>query len=212
MRDKILLSLIAITALVIIGIGFLIFKQKQNQDTSLLNASEILAITESDWVYNKGEGKLTLVEYSDFQCPACAYYKDLISQLKKDYPDKLQIVYRHYPLASHKNARIAARASEAAGRQGKFWEMHDRLFDTQKEWENLNNPKDKFKQLAIDIGLDVDKFMVDLNDSNLDANIQSGIASGNKLNIKGTPTFFLNGEKIPNPKGYQDFKNIIESY
>lgn len=213
MRDKVILSLLAVTAAVIIGIGFLIFKQQQNQKVLSANdASEVFSIADTDWVYNRGEGRLTLIEYSDFQCPACAYYKNMISLLKKDYPDKLQIVYRHYPLSNHKNARIAARASEAAGKQGKFWEMHDRLFETQEEWENLNDPRNKFKELAIDIELDVEKFLIDLNDVGLDRNIQHGLSTGNQLKIRGTPTFFLNGEKIPNPKSYQDFKNIIESY
>lgn len=213
MRDKVILSLLAVTAVVIIGIGFLIFKQQQNQKVLSANdASEVFSIADTDWVYNRGEGKLTLIEYSDFQCPACAYYKNMISLLKKDYPDKLQIVYRHYPLSNHKNARIAARVSEAAGKQGKFWEMHDRLFETQEEWENLDDPKNRFKELAIDIELDVEKFLMDLNDVGLDKNIQHGLSTGNQLKIRGTPTFFLNGEKIPNPKNYQDFKNIIESY
>lgn len=161
----------------------------------------------------KGEATIsaTLVEYSDFQCPACAGYYPVVKQLNKDFKGKLRFVYRYFPLRTiHKNAEIASIAAEAAGRQNKFWEMHDLLFENQTEWSDLTDPREKFKEYAKFIGLDMEKFQNDLNSKEAKDKVEADYQNGLSLGVNATPTFFLNDQKISNPRTYEEFKAIIE--
>lgn len=169
-------------------------------------------VSDSDHFKGNQNVKVTLVEYSDFQCPGCAQMYPIIKQMAETFKDDLKVVYRHYPLKQiHKNAELAARASEAAGLQGKFWEMHDMLFNTQQQWSTEGDPETFFVNLATSLGLDIEKFKADLKSdavkNKVDADYSSGTASG----IQGTPTFFLNGERIPNPRTIAEFEGIIKS-
>src|SRR3989344_9628643 len=106
-----------------------------------------LELTDSEWMKGNPQASVALVEYGDFQCPACATYYPIVKTLTDDYGEDLKVVYRHIPLvAIHTNAMDAARAAEAAGLQGKFWEMHDKLYENQKEWENERNPSGFFEK------------------------------------------------------------------
>lgn len=161
----------------------------------------------------KGEATIsaTLVEYSDFQCPACAAYYPVIKQINKDFGDKLRFVYRYFPLRNiHKNAEISSIAAEAAARQNKFWEMHDLLFENQTEWSNLQDPRGKFKEYAKFIGLDMEKFQNDLNSKEVKDKVEADYQNGLSLKVNATPTFFLNDQKITNPRTYEEFKIKIE--
>ena len=156
-------------------------------------------------------GSATLVEYSDFQCPACSAYYPVVKQLTKEFPQDLHFVYRYFPLSSiHKNARISAQAAEAAGKQNKFWEMHDLLFENQDEWANLADPKEKFKEYAKSIGLDTEKFQKDLESKEVKDKVEKDYQNGLSLGVNATPTFFLNGEKLQNPRSYEEFKAKIK--
>ncbi len=153
----------------------------------------------------------TLVEYSDFQCPACAAYYPVVKQLTKEFSQDLHFTYRYFPLSSiHKNARISAQAAEAAGKQNKFWEMHDLLFENQSEWSALSDPKEKFKEYAKFLGLDMEKFQQDLGSKEVKDKVESDYQSGLSLGVNATPTFFLNNQKITNPRSYEEFKTKIE--
>ncbi|MBI3109796.1 DsbA family protein [Candidatus Daviesbacteria bacterium] len=163
----------------------------------------------------KGEtnAKVTLIEYSDFQCPACAAYYPVVKQLTQEFGQNIYFTYRYFPLSSiHKNARISSQAAEASGKQGKFWEMHDLLFENQNEWSNLPAPKEKFKEYAKFIGLDMEKFQNDLESKEVKERIESDYSSGLSLGVNATPTFFLNGVKLQNPKSYEEFKAKIEEF
>lgn len=165
---------------------------------------------ESDHTRGGKESKVVITEYSDFQCPACASYYEVVKQIHKDFKDNLAIVYRHFPLGQHKNAEIAALSAESAGKQNKFWEMHDMIFENQKNWEEDKNAREIFIGYAEKLGLNLGQFKKDLDSKDLrdkiEANRQSGITAG----IIHTPTFFLNGKEIQNPGSYQEFKNIID--
>lgn len=161
----------------------------------------------------KGEAtaSATLVEYSDFQCPACAVYYPVIKQINKDFKGKIRFVYRYFPLrTTHKNAEISSIAAEAAGRQNKFWEMHDLLFENQNEWSNLADPREKFTEYAKFIGLDMDKFQNDLNSKEIKNRVEADYQNGLSLGVNATPTFFLNDQKIANPRTYEEFRIKIE--
>lgn len=175
-------------------------------------AGESITANEEDWKRGAEDAQVVLIEYGDFQCPACRSYYPIVKQLEEEYPDSLQVIYRHYPLIQiHNNALSAARAAEAAGRQGKFWEMHDKLYENQDDWAEERNPSDKFKTFATDIGLDMEKFESDYNSQEVEDRVNEERLSALGLGLRGTPSFILNGEKIDNPQGYEAFKAQIES-
>ena len=190
--------------------AMVVFASK-NPDVKFVGGT-VKAAEESDWVRGPGlkdtNSKVTLIEYSDFQCPACGAYYPVIKQLEKDFPT-LNIVYRHFPLPQHSNARIASQVAEAAGAQGKFWEMHDLLFENQSIWSEEKNPAGIFEAYAKKLGLNLDKFRTDANAQAGKTKIDADVQSGDK-EITGTPTFFLNNKKIENPRGYDEFRSVIE--
>jgi len=139
------------------------------------------------------DAKVTLIEFSDFQCPYSKRVQPLIEALLKAYPDNLQHVYKNFPLRFHKQAMPAAKACLAAGLQGKFWEMEAILF------ENAKNLEDKdLKKYAKEIGLDVDQFEKDFHSEEVEKLVQEDIAEAKKAKVTGTPTLFLNGKRVQN--------------
>lgn len=203
------MKLVGIAVIALVGFGIWKFAsapEVPNEKVSLLE------VTEKDWVKGESNAPVTLVEYTDFQCPACGAYHPLIKQLTEEFGDKVKVVIRHYPLIQiHKNALPSARAAEAAGRQGKFWEMYDLLFVNQKDWSLAEDPtKSIFPSYAGRIGLDVEKFRQDMADSSIDDKINQDRQTGNDLEITGTPTFFLNGKKLDNPRSIEEFKSLVE--
>ncbi len=173
----------------------------------------VLSVDVSEDEHSKGTAGagITLVEYSDFQCPACASTYPIVHRLADAYGEEIQIVYRHYPLRQiHPNAQLAAQASEAAAAQGKFWDMHDSLFNTQAQWSNERNPKDFFIELAESLSLDIEKFEEDLTSSQVKNAVNEDYSSGSRSGVQGTPTFYINGERLQNPGSYAGFERIIE--
>ncbi len=169
-------------------------------------------VTTSDFQQGSPNAKATLVEYADFQCPACKAYYPVVKQLQKDYGDKLHFVYRFFPLENvHKNAVASSEAAYAAGLQGKFWEMHDRLFETQDAWAGLTDPTGTFAGYAKDLGLNVDQFKKDSNSDAAKKFVDTQYQTALNMGLQGTPSFFLNGKFIDNPQGYQPFKTLIDN-
>jgi len=143
--------------------------------------------------------KVVLIEYGDFQCPGCGGAFPQLKLIKEEYKDKIAFIFRNFPLTTlHPNALAAATAAEAAGLQGKFWEMHDALYENQSAWENIDASKrtDVFAGYAKDIGLDAEKFVTDLSDPRVSAKINRDRAFGKKLNVNGTPTVYVNDQKL----------------
>ncbi len=203
------LAVIAGIALIVWGII------ASSGDNSSVNVSSSISdIVEQDHVKGNPDASIVIMEYSDFQCPACKAYFPIIKQLMSEYSDDIAFVYRHYPLTSiHANAEPAARAAEAASVQGKFWEMHDKLFENQSEWSELSTKlaEDKFAEYAGDIGLDVDKFKIDLGSKAIKERVKSDSQSALRAGLNSTPTFFINGEKIKNPRGLNEFKFFVDN-
>jgi protein-disulfide isomerase len=148
--------------------------------------------------YSKGSAsaRITLEEFSDFQCPACGGLAPGLKRVAADYGDRARVVFRHYPLQMHKYAFIAARAAEAAGQQGKFWEMHDILYENQKEWGEAMEPRVQFDSYANRLGLDVQRFKADMERQDLAERVKADLLRGNSLGVKGTPTVYLNGREL----------------
>ncbi len=170
-----------------------------------------VVIGQTDHVRGAKDGKVTLVEFGDFQCPACASFEPILRQVMVDNKDILKFSYRHFPLtAIHKNALLASKASEAAALQGKFWEMHDMLFDKQDEWGEALNAREFIMLYATTLKLDINKFTTDLESKAIEDKILAEFKEGVKLGVQGTPTFFLNGKKIEsNPRNLADFNKMI---
>lgn len=171
---------------------------------------EEITISKTDHVRGAEDGKLTLVEFGDFQCPACGAYEPLIRQVVVDNKTILKVVFKHFPLVQiHQNALLAAKAAEAAGLQGKFWEMHDMLYDKQSEWSTGLNAHDFIITYATTLGLNTKKFSDDLNSKAIEEKIFAELKEGTKLGVQGTPTFFLNGKKLDSPQSLEAFNKLI---
>lgn len=169
-----------------------------------------LKINNNDHIKGNKQAKVVLIEYSDFQCPACVLYAPIVKQLAEKFKDKIAVVFRHFPLLQHKSAKIAACAAESAGRQGKFWEMNFMLFEKQKEWVDKPNINEIFNTYAKSLNINLEKFKNDLNNQEIKEKIESDLASGERFNLEATPTFFLNSEQIKAPPKYEEFKKLIE--
>ena len=153
---------------------------------------------------------VVLIEYSDFQCPACRSYYPILLELSQTYGDRIAFVYRHYPLKSiHINADPAAWASEAADNQGKFWEMHNLLFEKQDEWAKAADLKATFGEYATLLSLDKEKFLADLDSKQVKNFVNDQRQSALQNGFNATPTFVLNGKKIENPQSIEAFKLLI---
>lgn len=190
MNVKSLIMFAVITLGVLLGVGGLLWQFGQTSDAPIEDVA-------GEMRYKQGSGTVTLVEFSDFQCPACQAVNLPLKQVLSKYEGKVQLVYRHFPLNSiHKNAQLAAQASEAAHQQGKFWELHDLLFEKQAEWSGLADPKETFLGYARDLALDVPKFTTDLESEATKAIVTQDLLATTRYRLSGTPTFFLNGVKI----------------
>jgi protein-disulfide isomerase len=148
---------------------------------------------------------VTLVEFSDFQCPFCSRVVPTLKQLEKEYEGKVKFVFKNQPLPFHQNARPAANAAMAANEQGKFWEMHDKLFENQQKLDRAS-----LEQYANDLHLDMGKFRAALDSNKFDAQISADSAEGTKVGAGGTPTFFINGHQIVGAVGIEQFKAVID--
>ena len=174
-------------------------------------SGDLLAVVSDDYVKGNLAAPVTLIEYLDFECEACGAYYPLLKQLNAEFPDDLRIVTRYFPLPGHRNGMTAALAVEAAARQGKYVEMHDALFEGQREWgeQQSANPA-LFEKYAVQVGLELERFKVDVKDASVRARVERDFASGKELGNTGTPSFFLNGQKLENPGSYDALKQAIE--
>lgn len=196
-----------VAVLVMLSFAYYFYAMNGNTGAS---AKEIV-VTEQDHVRGTPGAKVTLVEFADFQCPACGAYEPLIRKVLEDNAGTVQLVFRHFPLMQiHPNALLASKAAEAAGVQGKFWEMHDTLFENQTEWSTSLNARDLIVGYAERIGLDTKKFEDDLNNKSLEDRVLAELREGVSLGVQGTPTFFLNGKKIQNPSSPEEFNRLIQ--
>lgn len=210
---------IAVLVVLIGGLSALVAAVNNSPSPSIpTQMTNLPAVSNQDFVKGASDSakaksdlaKVTLIEYGDFQCPACAAYFPAVKQLSEEFGKDLRIVHRFFPLTNiHKNAMIAAQAAYAAGLQNKFWEMHDKLYENQNRWSN-SSPKDTFIGYAKDLGLDLDKFKIDLDSDSTKQFINNERNKAASIGINSTPTFFVNSYRIQNPAGYDAFKKIIQ--
>lgn len=157
---------------------------------------QIPALDEDDWIKGSDSAGMTVIEYSDYQCPACSGTNTIIERLTEAFPNELRIVHRHFPLTSiHDKAILSSEAAEAAGAQGKFWEMHNMLFDRQNEWSGLSKEQAqaKFVEYAQELGLNTQTFSDALNQGTYRPKVEQAYNDAVNLGLRGTPTLFING-------------------
>jgi formate-nitrite transporter family protein len=169
-------------------------------------------VTADDHVRGNPAAPITLIEYGDFQCPACETYFYIAERIFNESSSTMRMVFRHFPLSQHPNAMPAALASEAAAAQGKFWEMYGKIYENQDAWSEKPQAEAKalFESYAAELGLDVARFALDQDSSALRDKVQASTDEGIHVGIDHTPSFFVNGKEV-NPQAYEDFKSIIES-
>ena len=202
---------ISIYLLLLLGIGFILYSFLKPSSNSENINTESLTIADNDWVKGDSDSKNILFEFSDFQCPACAGYQPLVKQITEELSSQVKVVYKHFPLSSiHTNALDAAKAAEAAGKQEKFWEMHDLLFNLQDDWSEENNVYLKFEEYAKSLELDIDTFKIDFESDIILSKIENDIKLGNSLRINATPTFFLNSKKLNLPINFDKIKAFLK--
>ena len=162
-----------------------------------------------DISYGPTDAPLAVIEYSDFQCPFCAEYASILKSLREKYGDRVKFVFRNYPLAKHQWATIAAKAAYAASLQGKFWEMHDLLFENQKEWSESDDPRPYLDAYAGSLGLDLDKFHADADAQSTTDFIAKQAAEGKKGGVSHTPWLVV-GDSVVLPRSLEEFDKLIQ--
>lgn len=178
-QTKLIIGMLVGTVVVLVGVGLLMIRLGGN-DKKVVDA-----VGDARLATGSAQAKVTLVEWSDFQCPACRQAQPAIKQILEEFPGQVRLVYRHFPLTQiHKQAMAAAELAEAAYAQGKFWETHDVLFERQEEW---SVDKDKLMAYAQELGIEAEGKYQD--------KIEADVRDGQRLGINATPTFFVNGRK-----------------
>lgn len=189
--------ILILAAIAVLFVGLLVFS-KDDSGTGNTNVQPSS--------HTKGGGTVTLVEYGDFECPFCGTFYPIVQQVKEKYGDKITFQFRHFPIVSaHPNAMIAHRAAEAAGKQGKFFEMHDLIYENQQRWSaqagvSQSVANDLMVSFAEQLNLNIEQFKTDAASSAINDAIQADVKAGQDLRVSGTPTFFLNGNKLDSPR------------
>jgi|YNPMSStandDraft_1061717.scaffolds.fasta_scaffold13678_5 protein-disulfide isomerase len=193
-------------------IVYQIFYSKNKGNIYYSNLALINQDYSKDWFLGNRNAKLVLVYYSDFKCPACAYYHTkFLNNLLKDFKDQILIVFRHFPLPGHSGSRELAYAAEAAGKQGKFWEMADSIFNNQQKFLLSKDLNKEIMNLALFLNIDIEKFKSDLNSEEVKNKVEKDYLDALKMNLPGTPSFFLNGRQIFISASYDEFKIFLEN-
>ena len=195
-----------IFAVVAVGLltALVVVSGRGKVDVNSIDTRSVLSASEAsgniaDQVYGKADSKVILIEYGDFQCPTCGTVHPIVKSLTEKYKGQVAFVFRNFPLPTiHPNARAAAAAVEAAGLQGKYWEMHNKIFESQTAWSSLsaNDRGSYFTNAAKELGLNVDTFNADLAGANVTKKISFDQALGKKDKVSATPTVFLNGQTV----------------
>ncbi len=190
--DKRFLGIVAVIMVAFLGV--VIFSREDASAPANGGSSDAKP---TNYVKGGNAKKVTLVEYGDFQCPVCSLYEPAVQEVYAKHQADIQFQFRHFPIQSiHENALAASRAAEAAGLQGKFFEMHDLLYVNQQSWSKAPTPQTFFDQYAGALKLDMTKYKADFASKKVNETINADIAEGTKLGVSGTPSFFLDGKQI----------------
>lgn len=198
--------------ILVASVGLIFFVSSDDSAGTPASTAEALELTDSDHTQGADNASVVVIEYSDFECPACGALYPLTKQVTSLFADQVTFAYRHFPLVSiHQNAMAASRAAESAGYQGMFWEMHDMLFERQQEWSGVTNATAIFESYASGLGLDIDEYRVGVASEEASKTINSSLSVGTSIGVNATPTYFVNGEQIPTPQSVEEFSTVIQA-
>lgn len=212
-EHKVIIGIVLATVL-ILGGGIWLGSKKETRTLSTTVSDATLLLREDRPIAGPAEAKVTIVEFADFQCPACATAFPVLQSVREAYPQTVRLVFRHFPLIeAHNKAQLAAEAAEAARAQGKFWEMYDQLFREQAAWSKLTarEAQTTFEQYAQAVGLDVERFKKELTEHTHAARPPEDRADGTALGVRGTPTLFINGRLYSGQVTFPALKAIVDS-
>lgn len=199
--------IVAGVALAALGGAAMLYRAKRPQLHAIPASNSVVGKSDAESMHIRGnpDAPVTLEEFGDFQCPPCGTFATFSVALLKEYDSRLRIVFRNFPLSAHEHAREAALAAEAAGLQGRFWEMYDVLYREQVFWSYAPNARQLFESYAGTIGLNLDQFRKDVDSEKVKERVDSDRARGDSLGVKVTPTMFINNQplepKDKNPEG-----------
>ena len=213
----ILIALVAFNLFTTLNVYFQLTPLRINDQTinqeSPNQPPQIQVSADDDPVLGNPDAPVTIIEFSDYQCPFCRrFWQQTLPLIKQNFIDtgKVKLVYRDFPLNFHQYAQKAAEAAECAGEQGKYWEYHDILFERQAEWSAQG--VQKFKDYAVELGLDLEQFSSCLDSGKYAQEVQKDYQDGISYGVRGTPTFFINGVKIVGAQPYQTFETVINQF
>ena len=190
--------IIALVGLIALGGGIMLYRSKRPQVTVIPKESAPAGRqTEEVHVRGPANAAVTLEEYGDFQCPPCGGLEAPLQQIERDYASSLRVIFRNFPFTIHEHAHEAAYAAEAAGLQGRFWEMHDLLYREQAVWAKTKDVQRLFDSYAGMIGLNLERFKKDAGGEQVKAKVESDRKRGEELGVKNTPTIFINNQSVP---------------
>jgi protein-disulfide isomerase len=206
--------IVAVVALATLGSGAILYRAKLPHPLTIPEDKSISRKGDAESMHIRGnaDASVTLEEFGDFECPPCGNISGFLDELVKEYDPHLRIVFRNLPLEMHQHARDAALAAEAAGLQGRFWEMHDVLYREQATWSKEDNPRELFDSYAGMIGLNLDQFKKDMDGENARARVDSDQQRANSLGVQMTPTVFINDREMgPDAKTPEGIRAAIDA-
>ncbi len=214
MKRYLPLIIVAVVAIATLGSGAMLYRAKLPHPLTIPEDKSVSREGDAESMHVRGNAnaQVTLEEFGDFQCPPCGSISGFLDELVKEYDPHLRIVFRNLPLEMHQHAREAALAAEAAGLQGRFWEMHDVLYREQATWSKADNPRELFDSYAGMIGLNVDQFKKDMEGEKARARVDSDQERANSLGVQMTPTVFINDHQMsPNDKTPEGLRAAIDA-
>lgn len=190
--------IVAVVALVTLGSAAVLYRANK---APVLKISKEQAAAgkegeESAHIRGNPKAAVTLEEFGDFECPPCAKLAEPLKEIEREYGDRLKVMFHHFPLINHRHAREAAHAAEAAGLQGRFWEMHDLLYKEQPVWSKANDVRVLFSSYAGMLGLKLDRFAKDIESEQVKARVAAGETRAKSLGVTNTPTIFVNDTAV----------------
>jgi protein-disulfide isomerase len=199
--------IVVVVALATFGSGAMLYRAKLPQLKNIPESQHLSAKSGAESLHIRGnpDAPVTLEEFGDFQCPPCGQFAGFVEELLKEYDSQVRLIFRNFPLSAHEHAREAALAAEAAGFQGKFWEMYDTLYREQAAWSKAPNARELFESYAGTIGVNLDQFKKDVDSDKARQRVDSDRALADSLGINVTPTLFINNRPVDpkdkNPEG-----------
>jgi protein-disulfide isomerase len=190
--------IVALVGFITVGAGTILYRTKRPVALSVSKANSVeKEKQESIHMRGPAQAPVTLEEFGDFQCPPCGMISGPLLEIEKDYGPKLRVIFRNFPFPNHRHALEAAYAAEAAGLQGRYWEMHDLLYKEQRNWSEAPDAKQLFVSYARLLGLEMDRFETDIAGPNVKARVSADQERGKSIGVKATPSIFINNEEVP---------------